>query len=114
VVGKCDDFIDLLYYSVAFCVKKIKVSLYCNWNRLFQRFADFLNFVQKINALKIKLLIMPTTESLTVPVSKVSDPDSIRSLDPDLSAGCSLLRAEGFFCNLDVLYGGLGTGNCSF
>ncbi len=24
------------------------------------------------------------------------------------SAGCSLLRAEGFFCNLDVLYGGLG------
>jgi hypothetical protein len=27
-----------------------------------------------------------------------------------LSAGCSLLRAEGFFCNLDVLYGGLGIG----
>jgi hypothetical protein len=26
------------------------------------------------------------------------------------SAGCSLLRAEGFFCNLDVLYGGLGIG----
>ncbi len=25
-------------------------------------------------------------------------------------AGCSLLRAEGFFCNLDVLYGGLGIG----
>jgi hypothetical protein len=24
------------------------------------------------------------------------------------SAGCSLLRAEGFFCNLDDLYGGLG------
>jgi hypothetical protein len=23
------------------------------------------------------------------------------------SAGFSLLRAEGFFCNLDVLYGGL-------
>ncbi len=27
-----------------------------------------------------------------------------------LSAGCSLLRAEGFFCNLYVLYGGLGIG----
>jgi hypothetical protein len=27
-----------------------------------------------------------------------------------ISAGCSLLRAEGFFCNLDVLYGGLGIG----
>jgi hypothetical protein len=26
------------------------------------------------------------------------------------SAGCSLLRAEGFICNLDVLYGGLGIG----
>jgi hypothetical protein len=26
------------------------------------------------------------------------------------SAGCSLLRAEVFFCNLDVLYGGIGTG----
>ncbi len=25
-------------------------------------------------------------------------------------AGCSLLRAEGFFCNLEVLYGGLGIG----
>ncbi len=24
------------------------------------------------------------------------------------SSGCSLLRAEGFFCSLDVLYGGLG------
>jgi hypothetical protein len=24
------------------------------------------------------------------------------------SAGCSLLRAEGFSCSLDVLYGGLG------
>jgi hypothetical protein len=24
------------------------------------------------------------------------------------SAGCSLLRAEGFFCSLGVLYGGLG------
>ncbi len=57
------------------------------------------------------------------------DPDSIRSVDPDLggkkitrikynffrnftfrNAGCSILRAEGFFCNLDVLYGGLGIG----
>ncbi len=27
-----------------------------------------------------------------------------------LIAGCSLLRAEGFFCNLDVLYGALGIG----
>jgi hypothetical protein len=26
------------------------------------------------------------------------------------SAGCSLLNAEGFFCNLDFLYGGLGKG----
>jgi hypothetical protein len=25
------------------------------------------------------------------------------------SAGCSLLRAEGFSCSLDVLYGGLGS-----
>jgi hypothetical protein len=24
------------------------------------------------------------------------------------SAGCSVLRADGFFCNLDVLFGGLG------
>ncbi len=24
------------------------------------------------------------------------------------SAGCPLLKAEGFFCGLDVLYGGLG------
>jgi hypothetical protein len=46
------------------------------------------------------------------------DPDSIGSLDPDpvgqkmtqesLSAGCSLLRAEGFSCSLDVLSGGHG------
>jgi hypothetical protein len=28
--------------------------------------------------------------------------------------GLSLLRAEGFFCNLDVLYGGLGTGKSQF
>jgi hypothetical protein len=26
------------------------------------------------------------------------------------SAGWPLLRTEGFFCNLDVLYGGLGIG----
>ncbi len=63
----------------------------------------------------------------------VSYPDSIRSVDPDSkfgsgfrrakmtctnrkkwrkfmfwSAGCSFLRAEGFFCSLDVFYGGLG------
>jgi hypothetical protein len=32
------------------------------------------------------------------------------------SAGCSLLRAEGFSCSLNVLYGGLGisTGNLQF
>ncbi len=62
------------------------------------------------------------------------DPDSIRSVDPYSgsesgsgskrakttqkieklrnfmfwSAGCSFLRAEAFFCSLDVLYGGLG------
>jgi hypothetical protein len=43
--------------------------------------------------------------------------NSIQNADPDpdtggqklsTSAGCSLLRAEGFFCNLDVLYRGLG------
>ncbi len=30
------------------------------------------------------------------------------------SAGCSLLRAEGCFCSLDVLYGGLGIGIWQF
>ncbi len=30
------------------------------------------------------------------------------------SAGCSLLRAEGFICSLDVLYGGLGIGKLQF
>jgi hypothetical protein len=30
------------------------------------------------------------------------------------SVGWPLLRAEGFFCNLDILYGGLGILNCSF
>ncbi len=42
----------------------------------------------------------------------------IRNPDPDPGgqkcAGCSLLRAEGFFCSLDVLYGGLGIGKFSF
>ncbi len=31
-----------------------------------------------------------------------------------LSAECSLLRTEGFFCNLYVLYGGLGIGKLKF
>ncbi len=31
-----------------------------------------------------------------------------------LSARCSLLRAEGFFCSLDALYGGLGVGTTKF
>ncbi len=63
-------------------------------------------------------------------VSRVADPDSIGSVDPDpdlesgsgsvsrranmthksRSVGWPLLRAEGFFCNLDVLFGGLGIG----
>ncbi len=64
------------------------------------------------------------------------DPDSIRSVDPSgsgsrrakmthksrkklryfmfSSAGCFLLRAEGFFCSLDVLSGGLGIGKLYF
>jgi hypothetical protein len=29
-------------------------------------------------------------------------------------AGSSLLRAEGFFCSLDVLFGGLGIGKLQF
>jgi hypothetical protein len=66
---------------------------------------------------------------------RVADPDSIGSVDPDsesgsgsrrakmthksrkklknlmfLSVGWPLLRAEGFFSNLDVLYRGLGIG----
>jgi hypothetical protein len=53
--------------------------------------------------------------------SSVSDPDRIRIQSGQwiqirialrnfmfLSAGCSLLGAEGFSCCLDVLYGGLG------
>jgi hypothetical protein len=31
-----------------------------------------------------------------------------------LSARCSLFRAKGFFCNLDVLYGSLGIGKLKF
>jgi hypothetical protein len=31
-----------------------------------------------------------------------------------LSAGCSVLRAEGFSCSLDVLYGGLGINKLQF
>jgi hypothetical protein len=31
-----------------------------------------------------------------------------------LSSGCSLLRAEGFSCNLDVFYGGLGLSKSQF
>jgi hypothetical protein len=31
-----------------------------------------------------------------------------------LSTGCSLLRAEGFFCSLGVLYGGLGISKLQF
>ncbi len=65
------------------------------------------------------------------------DPDSIRSVDPYpesgsrrakiltkieknweiscfVSAGCSLLRAEGFFCSMDVLYGSLRIGKLQF
>jgi hypothetical protein len=38
---------------------------------------------------------------------------SRKSKNP-VSAGCSLLRAEGFFRNLDVLYGGLGIGKFYF
>jgi hypothetical protein len=53
----------------------------------------------------------------------------IRNPDPDLrgqkwprkienftvsSAGCSLLRAEGFSCSLDFLYGGLGISKFQF
>jgi hypothetical protein len=30
------------------------------------------------------------------------------------SAGCSLLRAAGFLCSLDVLYGGLGIDKLQF
>jgi hypothetical protein len=30
------------------------------------------------------------------------------------SAGCSILRAKGFSCSLDVLYGSLGISNLQF
>ncbi len=82
----------------------------------------------------------PSSQS-TARVLRVADPDSIGSVDPDpfpefgsgfrgakmthksrkklrnimfWSARCSLWRAEGFFCNLDVLYGGLGIGKLQF
>jgi hypothetical protein len=50
------------------------------------------------------------------------DPNSMGCLgrypDPDLQSGkCwiySLLRAEGFSCSLDVLYGGLGISKLQF
>ncbi len=71
---------------------------------------------------------------------RVSDPDSIRPVDPDpdsesgsgrakmthksrekklykfmfWSVGWPLLRAEGLFCNLDILYGGLGISKLQF
>ncbi len=40
------------------------------------------------------------------------DPDSSGSVDPDPDSGVGwpFLRAEGFFCTLDVPYGGLGIG----
>jgi hypothetical protein len=41
----------------------------------------------------------------------VPDPDWIRNLE---SPECSLLRAEGFFCSLDVLYRGLGISKLQF
>ncbi len=31
-----------------------------------------------------------------------------------LSTGCSLLRSEGFYCSLGVLYGGLGISKLQF
>jgi hypothetical protein len=70
--------------------------------------------------------------NVTIEPVSVVDPDSTGTLDPysdpdsqsrsgsgsrrakmihkhkKKSAGCSLLRAEGFSCSLDVLYGGLG------
>jgi hypothetical protein len=39
-----------------------------------------------------------------------SDPEGQKIYFMFLSAGCSLLRAEGIFCTLDVLYGDLGIG----
>ncbi len=79
------------------------------------------------------LFIQYPTYSAKQGSGSVLDPDLIRSVDPDpysesgsrrakitykrekeiscfLSAGCSLLGAENFFCNVDVLYGGLDIG----
>jgi hypothetical protein len=75
----------------------------------------------------------PGRSGFPVVLASVSDPDSIRSVDPYpdpdprrqkiihkmekninfmfLFAGCSLLSTEGFFCSLYVLYEGLGIGN---
>jgi hypothetical protein len=35
-------------------------------------------------------------------------------VDPDPVVGWPLLRTEGFFYNLDILYGGLGIGKLQF
>ncbi len=63
--------------------------------------------------------------SRCTPAASGSVPDSIRPMDPDpvthksskklrnfmfWSAGCSFLRVEGFFCSLEIPYGGLGIG----
>jgi hypothetical protein len=68
-----------------------------------------------------------TTYGQTVPllvlVARVADPDWIRIQSGQWilffkfmfwSVGWPLLRAEGFFCNLDILYGGLGIGKLQF
>ncbi len=84
---------------------------------------------------------IPTIASKTSTYRQFSDPDSIKSVDPypDSESGsgsrrakwpmkiekkfrnvmfwsseCSLLRAEGFSCSLDVLYGGLGISKLQF
>ncbi len=83
--------------------------------------------IQRLHTVRITNLIR----------TRVADPDSIGLVDPDpysksesgsrrakithirrkklrnlmfWRAGCSLFRDEGFFCNLDVLFGGLGIG----
>jgi hypothetical protein len=65
---------------------------------------------------------VPTTCTVHYVPASVSNPDpgSIRSVDPYPQKkirnfmfsidGCSLLRAEDFFCSLEVLHGGLGKG----
>ncbi len=40
--------------------------------------------------------------------------EKIKKFHVFYSAGCSLLRAKGFFCSLDVHYGGLGKGRLQF